>query len=150
MTLTDLQKLCTGYGYRPISKHDALVDLAMQCWVAMHPPAGRNEVRPRDTAPTRSSSISSADMPLAKIRDAKKSAKSKSKVLQEGKAKRITPTGVPVESGPIATSSEGLNDRFLGMTRGDSALWLRILRYEASGYALKVHQSVLTAAAHQL
>jgi hypothetical protein len=89
-------------------------------------------------------------MPLAKIRDAKKSVKSKSKVLQKGKAKRITPTGVQVESGRIATSSEGLNDRFLGMIRGDSALWLRILRYEASGYALKVYQSVLTAAADQL
>jgi hypothetical protein len=37
-----------------------------------------------------------------------------------------------VESDPIAPEAEGLNDRFLGMIRGDSALWLRILRYEVS------------------
>jgi hypothetical protein len=129
-----MQKLCTGYGYRPISKHDALVDLAIQCWRAMHPLPAGNEVRSRSMAPTRSSSISSADMPLSKIRNFK----SKSKVVQTGKQKRIAPTGADVESGPIAPEAEGLNDRFLGMIRGDSAMWLRILRYEVSCHELSV------------
>jgi hypothetical protein len=132
--VTDMQKLCTGYGYRPISKHDALVDLAIQCWRAMYPLPPGDEVRSRSMAPTRSSSISSADMPLSKIRNSK----SKSKVVQTGKQKRIASTGVGVESGPIAPSAKGLNDRFLGMIRGDSALWLRILRYEVSQHELSV------------
>jgi hypothetical protein len=132
--MTDVQKLCTGYGYRPISKHDALVDLAIQCWRAMHPLPAGNKVRSRSMAPTRSSSISSADMPLSKIRNPK----SKSKVVQTGKQKRIASTGVSVESGPIASSAKGLNDRFLGMIRGDSALWLRILRYEVSCFERSV------------
>jgi len=85
-------------------------------------------------APTRSSSLSSADVPLSKIRNSK----SKSKVVQTGKHKRIGPTGVEVESGPIAPVAEGLNDRFLGMIRGDSALWLRILRYEVGWHQLSV------------
>ena len=127
-----MQKLCTGYGYRPISKHEALVALAIQCWRAMHPLPAGNEVRSRSMAPTRSSSISSADMPLSKIRNSK----SKSKVVQTGKQKRIAPTGVEVESGPIAPVAEGLDDRFLGMIRGDSALWLRILRYEVGWHVL--------------
>jgi hypothetical protein len=133
-TMADMQKLCTGFGYRPISKHDALVDLAIQCWRAMHPPPAGNEVRCRSMAPTRSSSISSADMPLSKIRNSK----STSKVVQTGRQKRIAPTGFEVESGPIAPVAEGLNDRFLGMIRGDSALWLRILRYEVSSHKLHV------------
>ena len=142
---TDMQKLCTGYGYRPISKHDALVDLAIQCWRAMHPLQGGNEVRSRSMAPTRSSSISSADVPLSKIRNSK----SKSKVVQTGKQKREAPTGTSetsVESGPIAPLAEGLNDRFLGMIRGDSALWLRILRYEVSSHELSVDRADLSSA----
>jgi len=129
---TDMQKLCTSYGYRPISKHDALVDLAIQCWRAMHPLPAGTKVRPRSMAPTRSSSISSADMPLSKIRNSK----SNSKVVQTGKQQRIAPTGVEVESGPIAPVAEGLNDRFFGMIRGDPALWLRILRYEVGWHGL--------------
>ena len=132
--VTDMQILCAGYGYRPVSKHDALVDLAMQCWRAMHPLPAASKARSRSMAPTRSSSISSADMPLSKIRNSK----SKSKVAQTGKQKRIAPTGVEVESGPIAPVAEGLNDRFLGMIRGDSALWLRILRYEVSCHNFSV------------
>ena len=127
-----MQKLCTGYGYRPISKHDALVDLAIQCWRAMHPLPGGTEVRARSMAPTRSSSISSADMPLSKIRNSK----SKSKVVQTGKQKRKAPIRASVEPGPIAPVAEELNDRFLGMIRGDSALWLRILRYEVGWHVL--------------
>lgn len=134
MLATDMQKLCTGYGYRPIGKHDALVDLAIQCWRAIHPLPAGNEARSRSMAPTRSSSISSADMPLSKIRNSK----SKSKVVQTGKQKRIAPTGVEAESSPIAPVAERLNDRFLGMIRGDSALWLRILRYEVSFHELSV------------
>jgi hypothetical protein len=131
---TDMQKLCTSYGYRPISKHDALVDLAIQCWRAIHPLTAGNELRSRSMAATRSSSISSADMPLSKIRNSK----SKSKVVQTGKQKRIALTGVEVETGPMAPMAEGLNDRFLGMIRGDSALWLRVLRYEVSCHELSV------------
>jgi hypothetical protein len=134
MAMADMQKLCTGYGYRPISKHDALVGLAIQCWRAMHPLPAANKARPRSMAPTRSSSISSADMPLLKIRNSK----SKSKVVQTGKQKRIAPTGADVETSPIAPVAEGLNDRFSGMIRGDSALWLRILRYEVSCHELSV------------
>ena len=134
MMTTDMQKLCTGYGYRPISKHDALVDLAIECWRAMHPPPGGDEVRSRSMAPTRSSSISSADMPLSKIRNSK----SKGKVVQNGRQKRTAPVRASVESGPIAPVAEELNDRFLGMIRGDSALWLRILRYEVSCHDFSV------------
>jgi len=126
--LADAQKLCSGYGYRPIGKHDALVDLAIQCWRAINTPARRPKLDFR--APSRSSSISSADMPLSKIREAKgaKGAKPKSKVLQNGKGKRVAPPALAT-SGPPPVD---LSDRFLSMIRNDSALWLRILRYEVS------------------
>ena len=132
MIATDSQKLCKGYGYRPISKHDALVNLAVQCWQAMHPPPVTKQPRSRNTAPTRSSSISSADMPLANIRADKKSVKSKTRILPKIGKTRITPSGVDAGSAVNSPSPESLFDRFLGMIRNDSALWLRILRYEVS------------------
>jgi len=148
--LAEVQKLCSGYGYRPISKHDALVDLAIQCWRAINPPAPRPKLDFR--APSRSSSISSADMPLSKIRESKgaKGAKPKSKVLQTGKGKRAAPPALATSGPP----PEDLSDRFLSMIRNDSALWLRILRYEVS-YPCCIHispvvQTLTTNPADQL
>lgn len=146
----DVQKLCSGYGYRPITKHDALVDLAIQCWRAIHPPAPRPKLDFR--APSRSSSISSADMPLSRIREAKgtKGAKPKSKILQTGKGKRVAPLALATSGPP----PEDLSDRFLSMIRNDSALWLRILRYEVSYshriQAAEVVQTLTTHSADQL
>lgn len=85
-------------------------------------------------------------MPLAKIRDAK----SNSKVVQSRKTKRIAPTGVDLDSGPIPPSAEELTDRFFGMIRGDSALWLRILRYEVSSFRTKGQRWLIDVLADQL
>jgi hypothetical protein len=135
------QKLCKSYGYRPITKYTALVGLAIQCWRAIHPTptCGRSKPVPvPSSAPSRSSSISSADMPLAAIQQSRKAGKqsqtrvqSKSKAKQAVSAQNVVPLSPP--------PAHVLSSRFFRMIRDDEALYLRILRYEVSHLSRLMH-----------
>jgi hypothetical protein len=104
----------------------------------MNPRAETQNLKMRSLS---TSSISSADMPLAKLQNSKRSTKGRSKAAAKaGQAK-----GTRKETDGRGTrqdirSSDGLSDTFLHMIRDDSALWLRILRYEVSSF---VEHSVL-------
>lgn len=135
------QKLCKSYGYRHITKHTALVDLAIQCWRAIHPTptCGRSKPVPvPPSAPSRSSSISSADMPLAAIQQSRKAGKqSQTRVQSKSKAKQaVSAQNVETLSPPPA---HVLSSRFFRMIKDDEALYLRILRYEVSHLSRLMH-----------
>ena len=126
------------YGYRPITKHSALVKIATECWKAINPlptvpaastvtarsgPAAKSA---RKKAPKiaeaedSDGSITSSDIPLAQ------SSKKKGK----GKAKVKATAEQPVEEEEAIETP--LPERFEQMIRKDADLYLRILRYEVS------------------
>jgi hypothetical protein len=111
-----LQKLCNSFGYRPSTKHSALVKIATDCWCALNPP---------ERAVFRAESASSEDIPLA---------------TKKAKVKTKTTTKVPAGTATMKTTKgkqkelveQDVEEEFYRMIKDDSELYLRILRYEVS------------------
>jgi hypothetical protein len=75
-------------------------------------------------------------MPLAKLQNSKRMTKPRAKAAvkasqAKGNRKETDGRGTRQEN----RSSDELSDAFLHMIRDDSALWLRVLRYEVSSFA---------------
>ncbi|WWD22062.1 hypothetical protein CI109_106550 [Kwoniella shandongensis] len=170
--LKKLQKLVTSYGFRTSNDHKSLEKIAVDCWRAIYPPAPVPSIpalftskseRPKaksKTVRTRESSttsISSAEMPLANIKKKGRKAVSvakakepdyevvgssgkvpkstietpKGKAIGKGKKKAIQPeeeTGVQIEE--EVEIVDDLSSRFFDMIKNDKELYIRILRYE--------------------
>lgn len=134
------QRLIAKYGFRPIGTHAGLVRVAVDCWRAVNPlppiatslpglsssskgkAKAKSNARP---AVERGSSVSSSDVPLARVKRVK------------GKEKT---TEVEAED------KEPLNKRFYDYIKEDAALYLRILRYEVSRVNLYIARSSLRVA----
>jgi len=119
------QKLTEKYGYRPMTKHAALVKIAIDCWKAINPrpeilsskPKAKKRT-PRSALATSQSesSVSSADVPLATT-----------KAKRKGKAKAIE-----VDDTPEPTPAVELEQQFYNLIHDDRELYTRILRYEVN------------------
>lgn len=143
-----LQKLCGSYGYRPSTKHAALVGIAMTCWLALNPPPADESTRPTKKparappmpAPSGStSSITSAEVPLADIKSRKKgpskaAAGSAAEGTSRSKAKKKSRVAEEGDSHPVEAPPEPLDLKkaFHDLIKADVELYLRILRYEVS------------------
>lgn len=154
------QRLIVGYGYRTSNDRKSLEKLAIDCWRSINPPSSpiinsTSRTRVKNTNSKRpierDSSVSSADVPLAQVKDTKK---------KKGKSKETPLNIVDSQDSPNganrAKSSKGkstiggkvdekdkdnevaksgkvdLSKRFYDMIMNDQELWLRILRYEVS------------------
>jgi hypothetical protein len=132
-----IQRLTTGYGYRPITQRAGLIKIAIECWKAINPPPQlppptfsrrpiakskplpKAKTKPVPTAVEESdSSITSADIPLAD----KKKSKTTSKGKGKGKAKQKEDVAEP--------ERVDIDKRLYEMIMGNEALYVRILRYE--------------------
>ncbi|WVR04436.1 hypothetical protein IAU60_001439 [Kwoniella sp. DSM 27419] len=99
-----LHRLVTGYGFRSSNDMTSLRKVAVQCWLATHPPP---PVRKRPTEPkkkrtaksradtrqpvARDSSVSSADMPLAQV---KSTSRAKSRSQSKSRSAALLRTAV--------------------------------------------------------
>lgn len=152
-----------------MTKHDSLVTIATECWKALNPlpvtimPAAVNldtfavktkSKRPAKTA--RSNSVSSADIPLAKVSAGRKGkAKVKSASVREHSPPVETNTGatgkgrskgkgkakarVTDDDDDDVVEPVDLDKRFTALIKDDKELYLRVLRYEVSCTVLTIH-----------
>ncbi|WWC87235.1 uncharacterized protein L201_002123 [Kwoniella dendrophila CBS 6074] len=190
--LKKLQKLVVGYGYRTSNDHQALENVAIGCWKAINPKLDDDGPRPTVIARNgtsgktnkyasepskvdnqrsrrsprmieRDSSVSSADMPLAQVKNSKaKKGKTKESALFVHDSQ---------EQGPLNTAftttakkgksrnqdkekdkevvkrkinTEDLYKMFYDMIMKDQELWMRMLRYEPINFDELVSKSIAT------
>ncbi|WRT65014.1 uncharacterized protein IL334_001955 [Kwoniella shivajii] len=168
--LKKLQRLIVGYGYRTSNDRKSLEKLAIDCWRSINPPSSpiitstsltpaknTNSKRPIE----RDSSVSSADVPLAQVKDTKKQkGKSKETALnivdsqdsphganraKSSKGKRTIRGKVDEkdkDNGVAKSGKVDLSKRFYDMIMNDQELWLRILRYEPISFDELVSKSI--------
>ena len=164
----DLQNLVEGYGYRAINVKTALVKVAMECWASLNPPPpilppevkakkGQSASKKKTTKATKSSdesdgsSITSADVPLAKVKRGTRTTLKEPKVPQTQKSKKEKAVGPEEKRGGAPAQPLNYMKEFEALIREDKELHLRILRYEVSRSlppdSLRTHlsRSILTS-----